>query len=86
MGCPTLVGKMNLNDNDIEKLIKQIDDNSIFLFSTPPEPNLTFFMGEGIANLQFQLRVNRTPLNRLKYWLFFRFFPFKLIEWKNIND
>ena len=44
---------------------------------------LRLMMGEpteGIYPLMFQLKDKRTLSNRLRYWLFSKFFPFK-VEW-----
>ena len=46
-----------------------------------PEPNFAMVMGEGSDSFQFHFRVSRTVINRIKYWLFCKFFPFKIVKW-----
>ena len=49
------------------------------------EQKTNFFMqmGEGNVSFQFHMNVRKTLLNRFKYWMFFQFFPFKLVRWDN---
>lgn len=51
-----------------------------------PEPNLVLIMGEGMENITFYLFAKRTLGNRLKWWLFCKFFPFKITHWNEEND
>ena len=46
-----------------------------------PEPNFIMRMGEGSASFQFHMEVKKSWQNRIKYWLFFQFFPFQLVKW-----
>lgn len=46
-----------------------------------PEPNFVLKMGDGEMDFQLSFCVKKTPLNRLKYWLFCKFFPFKIVKW-----
>lgn len=48
---------------------------------TLPEPNFEMVMGEGSSLVMFRLTVPKTIGNRVKYWLFCHFFPFKLTRW-----
>lgn len=50
------------------------------------EPNLYFDMGEEKGSYRFGLTVKRTLRNRFKYWLFFQFFPFRLVSWDKEPD
>jgi len=54
-------------------------------FCSLPEPNFSLrFDDMGVDNpfyLQFDFTVKKTPLARLKYWLFCKFFPFKIVKW-----
>lgn len=47
------------------------------LMELPPPPNFELQTGD----LSLQFTVKRTLLNRLKYWLFCKFFPFKIGRW-----
>ncbi len=38
---------------------------------------------EECAPLEFTIPIKRTMLNRVRFWLFFKFFPFKFKEWLN---
>lgn len=51
-----------------------------------PKPNFTMRMGEVGNALSFDFQVKRTWLNRLKYWLFCKFFPFKIVRWNKFNE
>ena len=47
---------------------------------TGRQPNFEMAMGDG--DIIWALPVAKTWRNRIKWWLFFRFFPFKLIKWE----
>ncbi len=51
-------------------------------FELPPPPNFTMRMGEGVNCVHWAFRVRKTRGNRLKYWLFCKFFPFQIIQWE----
>ena len=46
------------------------------------EPNFVIQMGEDSLSLSFHYCVNKTMKNRIKYWLFCRFFPFEIVKWE----
>ena len=46
-----------------------------------PKPNFSLAMGETECSLTFEFRVEKTLVNRLKYWLFCTFFPFRVVRW-----
>lgn len=46
-------------------------------FFIPPKPNFSLTMGDDGSDVVFEFRVEKTLLNRIKYWLFCKFFPFK---------
>ena len=56
-----------------------------FRISPLPEPNFVLAfdkMGyEDGVGLDFHFNAKRTNLARLKYWLFCKFFPFKIVRW-----
>lgn len=51
-----------------------------------PEPNFSLCMGEGDGKVCFDFRVSRTVLNRIKYWLFCKFFPFTIEKWEPLAE
>lgn len=52
------------------------------LQSSFPEPNnIVLRMGEGLGGFKFHFICERTITNRIKYWLFCKFFPFTVEEW-----
>ena len=61
--------------------INTLIDSNVF-----PEPNLILAMGEPDGGLQFGLRVKKTWLNRARYWLLCKFFPFKVKRWDNLKQ
>jgi len=48
--------------------------------SAPPKPTIRLIMGESTSDIVIEFCIKKTLLNRLKYWLFSQFFPFK-VEW-----
>ena len=46
-----------------------------------PEPNFEMQSGDIPKCLRISLSVKKTIRNRIKWWLFFQFFPFKLLRW-----
>jgi hypothetical protein len=54
--------------------------------ATPPKPNFYLrFDDMGYDEpsfMVFQFTVKKTLLARLKYWLFCKFFPFKIAKWE----
>jgi len=56
-----------------------------FKFVPPPEPNFTLAfdsMNSGRnSELLFKFYVKKTLKARIKYWLFCKFFPFKVTRW-----
>ena len=53
----------------------------MFVLNEQPTPNFTMKMGDGPANILWELNVKKTLRNRLKYWLFCQFFPFRIVRW-----
>ena len=51
-------------------------------FKLPPPPSFTMRMGEDEGAVDWAFRVRKTRCNRLKYWLFCKFFPFRIIQWE----
>jgi len=53
--------------------------------AVPPNPNFVLaFDDMGYENpfgIQFEFTVKKTPKARIKYWLFCKFFPFKIKRW-----
>ena len=47
-----------------------------------PEPNFVLRLGEPELDIKIAFRVKRTWLNRAKWWVFCRVFPFTVEEWK----
>ena len=46
------------------------------------DPNITISIGEGIYNTSFNFYVKKTLYNRFRYWMFCKFFPFKVEKWE----
>jgi len=49
-------------------------------------PNFGMYLGEPDCNVTFNFRVKKTLLNRIKYWLFCKFFPFTIKYWDDIKN
>lgn len=47
-----------------------------------PKPNFIMKMGDNEGDVRIYFHVKKTIKNRFKYWLFCKFFPFKIIEWE----
>lgn len=47
----------------------------------PPRQNFGMQMGEDSYGVVLEFTVTRNLVNRLKYWLFCKFFPFKIVHW-----
>lgn len=45
-----------------------------------PKPNFKMSMGDS-GDVVFAFTVRKTLMNRVKYWLFCLFFPFRIKEW-----
>lgn len=58
---------------------------SFGLIEAPPEPNFFLAMGDAGSDVVFQFRVRKTLFNRIKYWLFCKFFPFRITKWDDIK-
>ncbi len=54
---------------------------STYAILTPPEPNFVMTQGESDSRIRWEFRVKRTLLNRFRYWLFCKFFPFRIVRW-----
>ena len=52
----------------------------------PSIKNFDLSMGEGANAITFHFYVTRNIINRFRYWLFCKFFPFKVVRWDKIND
>ena len=50
-------------------------------FGLQPRPNFALTMGDDGQDVMFEFRVKKKPLNRMKYWLFCKFFPFRVTRW-----
>jgi len=46
--------------------------------------NFVMETGDGDAKLGFTFNVKRTFYNRLRYWLFCKFFPFRITRWDKV--
>ncbi|KKM98880.1 hypothetical protein LCGC14_1153480 [marine sediment metagenome] len=57
--------------------------DSNFRFDRYPEPNFEMGMGEGYSQMVWSYRLKKTIINRIRYWLFCKFFPFKIIRWES---
>lgn len=51
-----------------------------------PKNNFTMQLGEDPNHILWDLRVKKTLVNRIKFWFFFRLFPFKLISWEKMEE
>lgn len=52
----------------------------------PADPNFSMEMGDPPIMFILSFVVKRTFLNRIKYWMFFRFFPFRLVRWERERE
>jgi len=56
-----------------------------FNFDKPPNPNFVLAFDDmgysGSFVIEFSFTVKKTVRARLKYWLFCKFFPFKIKRW-----
>jgi len=51
-------------------------------FKLGEQPTANFVMGMGgEGQLRWNFAVRKTLINRIRYWLFCKFFPFKIIRW-----
>jgi len=73
IGATALVLKMR--GMELEKAAKQIE--------ILRQPNFGLRLGEEDFGLAFHFRVQKTRLNRLKWWLLTHIFPFKIEYWKD---
>ena len=59
--------------------------SNCFTFKHPQQPNFVLAfddMGyDNPFNIQFEFTVKKTLIARIKYWLFCKFFPFKIRRW-----
>jgi len=62
-----------------------MEEEGFRLVEPEQKKNFSMQMGEGNPNIQIHMNVRKTLLNRFRYWMFFQFFPFKLVEWKDEN-
>ena len=46
--------------------------------------NLVMQLGEETNCVIWSFTVKKTWLNRFKYWIFFKFFPFRLVSWEKL--
>jgi len=51
------------------------------ILNPPPKPNLYLKMGEGFGSVTIGLIAPRTRINRFKYWMLTKFFPFTIEDW-----
>jgi len=65
--------------------MNESDNLDRFTFYSPPEPNFSLVFDDmGYDNpfkIQFEFTVKKTLKARIKYWLFCKFFPFKIKRW-----
>ncbi len=48
----------------------------------PSNNNFSLTMGEQENKVSFNFQVEKTFKNKIKYWLFCKFFPFKITKWE----
>ena len=46
--------------------------------------NLVMQLGEETNSIIWSFTVKKTWLNRFKFWIFFKFFPFRLVSWEKL--
>ena len=46
-----------------------------------PKPNMAIALGDAMG-LCIQMTVQRTVINRFRYWMLCQFFPFKIVRWE----
>ena len=57
-----------------------------FIIAPPQKPpNLQLIMGDrvedGVPHILWSIVARKTPINRIKWWLFCKFFPFTIKQW-----
>ena len=55
------------------------DNLARYIIVQPPAPNFALAFEDG--DIQFEFTVKKTLRARVKYWLFCKFFPFKVERW-----
>lgn len=63
-----------------EEMSKEQEGTHQFI-SLHPHHNFEIRMGEGDIDIAFSFHVEKNLGNRVKYWLFCKFFPFKISRW-----
>ena len=80
------IGEMESNPYEIHS--KEVEQSLLQMVSLikerkeivkPPEPNFVIVAGDDDIVISFNVR--RTLRNRIKYWLFCQFFPFRIKRW-----
>ncbi len=51
-----------------------------FVIGSFPTPNFEIEMGANFS-VRFVFNEKRTLIKRLKWWLFCKFFPFRIVKW-----
>jgi len=86
-----LVGLIRRKNKEMEKSNEKFSDVKSSQFDIPslkfniPTPNFEMITGEDYNCLRLCFTVKKTIRNRVKYWLFCRFFPFKITKWEVIK-
>lgn len=50
-----------------------------------PTPNFKLQVGESLSCVTFEFREGYTIKKRLKWWLFCKLFPFKIVHWDKLE-
>lgn len=61
---------------------RYIETNRLGELAFSPVPNMSLRMGEPKGGACFVFSVKRNIPNRLKFWLFCKFFPFTIERWE----
>lgn len=57
-----------------------------FRVNFPPSNNITLQIGEDDGGAHVSFTANKTLYNKFRYWMFCKFFPFKIVNWTKGGD
>lgn len=49
-------------------------------------PNFSLRQGDAPGCVEWHFCVKKNLINKIRYWLFCKFFPFKIIKWEDLKD
>ena len=81
-GGPTITDKDEWLKFGDDSMMAGNQYSTIHMAEEWPKPNFSLGFGEGFHNLQVHLSVHKTPINRIKWWLFCKVFPCRIVRWE----